>query len=295
MAFGFPYLKPAKKKEVKEDPAKAVRRDLSIAKSVSSVAKDVIKGDPSKAFHNAIISGIKLADGGLYYNPNVAVRDLLEKLKSDFGLKFLTLEPETLFGEIDRLQGWSRERMNVALDHFTDTGEIDSEIPIIVRNKIFALRVVCTSDSAYESWEVFEKVGGAFNDRAAQFDTLEPLSAFECAKTIALLWSISADKFSNEVLGYVAACCYESGLYSTTPSHWLYVCDAQLSAIILSEQGALDSELIKNTQIRYNDLKAGASLTEENQHDAAWMQATKLRSIDLTVDEAIDEHIPKTF
>jgi hypothetical protein len=185
---------------------------------------------------------MKLASEEVFYSPHASPVDILKALKS-MGISVLSWDPEVLMAEIDRkYKGWTPERVAQAIEHFHKTGMLDTEVPPLVRNKIYAIRLISTSDSAHQEWNTFEKVGGAFNDRIPQFGLVEPMSAAECARTIELIEQIRPDTYSDEVKIYVAACCHTDGLFTVKPVRSLAPSETFLCKMI-ADEGADDSDL----------------------------------------------------
>ena len=235
----------------------------------------------------AIIAGIKLASHeSPFYNPTVPVLQLVQELKK-LGIAVLTWAPETVCAEIDRrYAGWTDDQVAKALEGFHDTGIIQTEIPLIVRQKIYAIRVVATSDSAHTEWNIFEKVGRAFNDRPAQFSMIEPMSAAECAVTVALMDAIRPDSYTNEIKIYSAACAHEDGLYTVEPIPQLQMAEPALLQMN-RESGDMDPELKRKIVDRFNTIRQYASTLREISEDVVSVQSAKLLAIDSIVAEAL--------
>lgn len=201
---------------------------LQLAKTTILSAGNVLQGSHEQALQRAILTGIKMASGHPFSDPLANPLSIAAALKK-LGLSALTWAPETLCAEIDRqFNNWDDAKVADALAYFHKYGVIKSDIPQLVREKIYAIRVVATSDSAHTEWHVFEKVGGAFNDRTAKFGVVEPLSAAECARTIATMENIRPDSYSDEVKIYIAACCHEAGLLTVEPLSWLSISESYL-------------------------------------------------------------------
>ena len=177
-----------------------------------------------------VLKSIKMA-GTDVLDSLVSPLVLVEVLK-EAGVQALAWKPETLCSYLDRkYTGWSDSKIAEALDHFHTTGEIQTSVPALVRHKLYAIRIIMTSDTAHHEWHIFEKVGGAFNDRLADFSTTEPMSPIECACTVALIDKIRPDKFSNEIAAYVAASCHLDGIYTLEPCKWLNFAEGHLRSM----------------------------------------------------------------
>ena len=211
-----------------EDPDKKKHTELKLVKATMGLGHDLAKGHPEKALQKAIVTGIKLANDGLFKTATAHPLQLLEELKK-LGIKALAWAPETLFAEIDRkYHGWSHERVTTALTRWHETGLLDTDVNPLVRQKLFALRVLMTSDTAYNQWHIFEKVGSVFNDRIPQFGVMEPLTAAEASVTVALMDKIRPDTFSNEVKIYIAATCQQDALLTVEVLDTLKMVENQL-------------------------------------------------------------------
>jgi len=162
-------------------------------------------------------------------NPYLSPLAILEVLKA-LGPESMAWKPEVLFSRLD-----PQTDAGEALESFHSTGEIKSAIPPINRHKIFALRIIMTSDTAHTDWHVFEKIGGAFNGRLAHFGVIEPLSPLECVTTVALINAIRPDIFSGEITSYVAASCHLDGFYTLLPCKWLSFAEAKLQEMNQAE------------------------------------------------------------
>lgn len=253
----------------------------------------------AKALHNAahgrfeqavvgtVLTGIKMASAKLC-DPLIKPLELLEEIKK-LGIGALTWKPETLMSVIDReCSGWTDEQVGEALEHFHRTGELKTNVPALLRQKVYALRVIMTSDTVHNEWHIFEKVGGVFNDRNANFNIVEPLSPTECAATVAIIESIRPDKYSDEIKAYIAASCHENGIYTLTPSKYLSMADAPLQMMNEEETGRKTSpDLVKKISEKVKTLKVNAGKIKGVKEEFDSIQALKILAIDHTGDEAI--------
>lgn len=239
---------------------------------------------------NTVLRGIKMA-GPEVYNPLASPLYLLGIIKQ-LGPQSLAWRPETLFAAIDRqFGGWSGEKVATALEHFHSTGELKTDVPDLVRHKLYAIRIILTSDSAHHEWNVFEKVGGAFNNRLANFGVVEPLTPAECATTIAIIDSVRPDTFSNEIKAYTAASSHQEGLYTIKPSKYLKMGEEYLSGMNKSETGrATDDKIVEQIANRLSGLKQQApSLVTPPAEEFVNLQAVRLLAIDASGDNALQE------
>lgn len=272
-----------------EELRKQKERELRLLRTGASVTNHIAHGRLDKAFRSAVVSGIKLAEEGehSFTSPNANPLFIVGVLKGLFGAQCLSWKPETLLSAIDkRINGWSEEKAALALEHFHETGEIKSDVPPVLRQKIYAIRILATSDSAHNEWHIFEKIGCAFNDRAVNFGVVEKLSIAECAKTVALIENIRPDEYSDEVKAYIAACAHEEGVYTLGPSKYLKMADSALRRMNYESMGTYPSlSLTLAIQKKYDTLhQESVKIDSDNLID---IQAMKLFAADSVADEAV--------
>lgn len=263
-------------------------KKLKLVRAGHSIASSAIQGDLDKAFAKTIVSGIKLAaDLNAFTNPNTNPLTLVKELRQ-FGLEVLAWKPETLFSAIDKkYNGWSEEKAHAALEKFQTTGEIITDVPTLIRQKIYAIRIIATSDTAHNEWHVFEKVGCAFNDRLAQFGIVERLSAGECARTISIIENIRPDQYSKEVKIYIAACAHEDGFLTIGASKYLKMaCDYLQTMNFESTGERLKPEFADKIKAKVEDFKKHHAAITAAIEDVATIQALKIFSVDLMGDQA---------
>lgn len=279
-------LPPQPKK--KDD--KSVKTDIRLIKATIGSGHDILQGHPEKAVSRAIATGIKLAfsdrEPSPFQNPNISPIALLKELKK-LGINALAWEPETLMVAIDRrYHGWTDERATQAIDHFHLTGLIDTDVDVRVRQKIYAIRVISTSDSAHTEWHIFEKVGSAFNDRIPQFGLVEPMTAAECAYTVSAIEAIRPDDYSNEIKIYIAACCQQDGLLTVVPIKSLAMAQSYLEQMNNQEtEEPLSAELKTAISAKYSEFMANHIRIQRAPEDLVGVQAMKLFAIEKMVED----------
>lgn len=265
-----------------------VKKKLSLVKTTHGIASNLAEGSLEKAFAKTMVAGIKLAEDNPFNDPGVCPLRLYDFLRT-FGINVLAWQPETLFAAIDkRFHGWSEDKATLALEHFHETGLLQTDVPIQIRQKIYAIRIVVTSDTAHTEWHVFEKVGSAFNDRVAQFGIVERLSTGECARTVALIDAIRPDEFSKEIKVYIAASAHEDGLITIWPSKYLKMAGSYLNQMNADSTEVQNRDrLCKEIDRKLEILKAEGSKIHKVEDDVASVQALKIFAVDRMGDEAV--------
>ena len=278
-----PATTPEKPKE--SDP---LERKLKLAKGALGISQSALTGSAEKAFHQALVPGLKMASEGVFKDPLANPLHLTRALKK-LGIAVLAWTPETLAATIDeKFNGWDKTKVSDALTSFHKTGVIKSDIPQLVREKIYAIRVIATSNSAQTEWHIFEKVGGAFNDRAAKFGIVEPLSAAECARTVAIIENIRPDSYTDEVKIYIAVCCHQAGLLTVSPVNWLSHCDPYLQELNRQATGdTLSAEMREKISAKYAETLSNTSSAKEVPDEVIAVQAAKLAAIHLYAEEIL--------
>lgn len=240
-----------------------------------------------KAFAKTLASGMKLASENLFKDPTADPLALAAALRS-LGLEALVWQPETLFAAIDRtFNFWTNDQVQDALDKFHDTGLIHSDVPSLVRQKIYAIRVVATSDTAHNEWHIFEKVGCVFNNRVAQFGVVERLSPLECARTVSIIEHIrpDGDGYSREIKTYIAASCHEEGLLTIKPSKYLSMANQQLTTMNYAAVGThMKTEVEIEIRKKIELLRVTGDKMPDD--DIITIQALKLLAVDAAGDQA---------
>jgi hypothetical protein len=118
--------------------------------------------------------------------------DLLRILTSAFGAGWVTWEPETIWSEMRRV-----------------FGEAPNEI---TKGKVQALKTLLVTNAFWVDHLAFEKVVLAVNGRIPIFDQYQHPSPAMIAFAMEEAATIRGARFSDEVLRYIAAVCFESGL-----------------------------------------------------------------------------------
>jgi hypothetical protein len=261
---------------------------LQLVRAGTGIVSQVSRGQNEKAFANAVLAGIKLADDReAMKNPLASPLAISRELKT-LGINALAWKPETLMAEIDRkYYGWTTQQVADALDHFHETGELQTNISPILRQKIYAIRLVATGDAAHNEWHVFEKVGCAFNDRTVHFGLVERLSSGEAARTLAFIEALRPDSYSSEVRAYIAACCHEDGLYTTKPSKYLALADEALEAMNCESSGMRrNNGLCQRIIAKVATLKANVTGSTDLVDNIETAQAAKIVAADIMAEEA---------
>jgi hypothetical protein len=278
-----PTLRPTSQQEPTSQ--NDLKKKLQLVRSGHGIAESIRQGNLEQAFSKTIISGIKLAAGNPFADASANPLALAQALRG-LGIGALSWTPETLFSTIDRMYfGWSEEKAHQALEKFHDTGVIQTDVPLIVRQKLYAIRIVATSDTAHNEWHIFEKVGSAFNDRVAKFGVVEKLSPGECARTVSVIEHIRPDSYSDEVKAYIAASAHEDGLLTIQPSKYLKMAGPALKKMNQESTGVLDFGLTDKITRKMEIFKANGGKIEDE--DIVTIQALKLLAIDQMGDEVV--------
>lgn len=282
MRLNVPPSNPTATQPSKDD----VKKKLKLVRAGHTIAESLSQGHIDQAIGRAVVSGIKLASDLSFRDPFVSPLILVDLLKT-FGIEALAWKPETLFAAIDRKIGMSNAYIEEALQSFHETGVLKTSVPMQVRQKIYALRIIATSDTAHNQWHIFEKIGCAFNDRIANFGVVEKLSPGECARTISIIEAVRPDEYAKEIKVYVAASAHEDGLLTLQPSKYLRMADLYLQQLNADSVGAaLRPEAV--TRIA-EKMKARLVTGPE---DVETIQALKLLAIDSMGDEAAQHTTP---
>ena len=264
------------------------RKNLRALRSAANIGAAVSSGSVERTAEHALMTGLKMASGATLTDPQASPLQILAELKK-LGIAVLGWSPETLAATLDeKFIGWDKDRCAEAILHFHKTGVIKSDIPQLVREKIYAIRVVSTSNSAQTEWHIFEKVGGAFNGRTAKFGVVEPLTAGECARAVAVIENIRPDTYSEDVKVYIAVCCHQAGLLTVAPVAWLAQCEEYLQQLNKDATGESVSPPVRNAIIdEYKKITADPSQMREVPEEIVSVQAAKLAAINFYAEEII--------
>jgi hypothetical protein len=279
-------FKPEPKKK-DEGTGVDAAKGLRLAKSTLSIGESLQARNPEKALHQVMMAGLKMASAHPFADSLVSPITLALEIKK-LGIAVLGWTPETLMATIDQnFNHWTSAQVHDALEYFHKSGVLKTDVPQLVREKIYAIRVIATSNSAQTEWQTFEKVGGAFNDRLAKFGAVEALTPGECARTVAIIENIRPDTYENEVKVYIAACCHAYGLLTVSPVKWLAFADPYLQKLNQESTGEqLDPGVVIQVT---NKMAALKDTVHEVEEDVISIQAAKLLAIDYMAEEATSE------
>lgn len=148
-------------------------------------------------------------------------------LIKNFQGKWAEWEPETLWSEI-------KTRL-----HFDPSEDL--------RGRIMAIRVIVNTERFHSGWEVFEKITITLNNRKPFFGAMQHVSPEEIARSVTWAEKLQKRDFSAEVLAFIAAVCFDEGLYYLpTP---LALAQKQLDRLLRND------ELRDAVMARWNDVK----------------------------------------
>jgi len=118
--------------------------------------------------------------------------DLLRLLTSALGKEWVLWEPETVWSEMKRA-----------------FGETPNEV---LKSKVQALKTLLTTQAFWRDHLAFEKVVVSLNGRVPVFDQYQHPSPAMIACALKEAFRIRKAEFSDEVLRYIAAICFDDGL-----------------------------------------------------------------------------------
>ena len=105
--------------------------------------------------------------------------------------------------------GWPEWEPEILINHVEiEFGPIDQ----LTKEKIMALQVALATDVPWNDYDVFENTCLAFTNNIPTFGVIEPLDLHEMAFGIGVLNAIRDEKYSDEVLGYIASCMVYNGV-----------------------------------------------------------------------------------
>ena len=176
------------------------------------------------------------------FQDDIDVIDLKDILVDNYGTSWIEYYPETIVSEI-----------------------LGGKYNDVTFNKIMALQTVVSTDTPWLDWNIFEKVGKAFNHQIPDFTYNQPLSTGECFVTINKLKRLrpEEDDFSREVYIYIAQTARSEG-YLYLPEEL----DTREIQGILDEyifDGALKEEVREKWQkLRKSDKLLNMSIDEDS-------------------------------
>ena len=89
------------------------------------------------------------------------------------------------------------------------------------RDKIYAIRHVCSNDACFDDWYEFNQVALSFNSIIADFEYLRSPSPGMLISTVGALNHIRPDResiFSTDVIDYIVIVLQNNGIYTPPPS-----------------------------------------------------------------------------
>lgn len=147
--------------------------DLGFSEAVSSI----FSGDATKIAQE---SPLEKSSSAL---------DIIRSL-SKLGNDWITWEPETLWAELKK----------------------DGPLTESMKSKIQAAKSLLTTDAFWRDHLAFEKIAVSLNGIVPAFDQYQHPSPAQLAKAIVDAKAVRDGRFSDEVLRYIAAVCFEAGL-----------------------------------------------------------------------------------
>lgn len=140
------------------------------------------------------------------------------------------LTPLGLFGLMNEHYGrdwwdWEPETMRQVL-----AGEHAVAPTREIMNMIGALQLIASTNSPFEHWDKFEKVGHALYGNIVDFRVVQPLEPDELAVTFKYLQALRpGQEFEHEIFVYAAGCCNEAGMVYMPPDLFPPPCQDQLA------------------------------------------------------------------
>jgi len=99
-----------------------------------------------------------------------------------------------------------------------------SPVSEVNKHKILAVRTIHATDSAWEHWEIFEKVIQALNGVPPMPGVMHPPDVLHLLAGVDILDSLRREEFSPEVGRYAAACFLHDNVhYAPVPCHFAQV------------------------------------------------------------------------
>ena len=109
-----------------------------------------------------------------------------------YGPVFIQWEPETLF---ERLEA--------------DFGPVG----VVAADRVGASQVLSAHDAAWKEWDVFENIAAVAQGVPAVFGQMQPPDVEFAAIGVTVLAAFGPREYHDDVRGYIAACCLQSGLW----------------------------------------------------------------------------------
>lgn len=144
-----------------------------------------IDDDPFVSHSSSELEAIRLSD-------QISLKSLGMLLMKKYGHAWTEWEPETTWIVIH--------------------DDFDLDLTDILKNKIGLLKILLSGESAWESWDIFQKAVVAMNGRVPNFHMVEHVSPEEIAYAIGEMRAIKQVELSDEVDRYIAAVLYYSQL-----------------------------------------------------------------------------------
>lgn len=186
--------------------------------------RDVVGDKPPEHHASEALDPLRTARfaGKVITNPTAAIgkylvakatKELIKEQPEEFQKKS-SLDAIGLYGFMNEHHGrewwdWEPETLwkTIEDDH------ISGATPTELKEAILALQVILNTNSPFENWHIFEKVGHAFNMNNVDFSILQPLELDEAALTVAIMNRIRPkQEYEPEVLTYIAVCARQSGM-----------------------------------------------------------------------------------
>ena len=156
-------------------------------------AKQIFKGveDPRKALGKIIIR--TALSGMMDKQGSIKLLTLYKFMNEHYKQEWWDWEPETIWDTLEQ-------------DHLDAT-------PEEIKAAVMALQVTLNTFAPFEQWNIFEKVGHAFNMNPVDFSIIQPLEPDEIALTIHVLSKIRPNtEYDLEILQYISACAKNAGM-----------------------------------------------------------------------------------
>jgi len=212
---------------------------VNTLRTVKSVLKSI--SDPHKALGKALVSGLTM-QSLTNKEASLSVLKIYSILNDAYDKEWWHWEPETLW-------------QTLAMEH-SITGDDD------LKNLVMALQLCVTTNQPFESWNIFEKVGHAFNGNTVNFEVVQPLEPQEAALTIRILRTIRPEeKFASEISGYLAAVAKNAGVVVLLPMQFTEEAQGFLNE--MGNDQTLAAALLRGADTESADYKIQAARLKE--------------------------------